>query len=603
MKIKIQIRTNANLKRFIYKSIFILLIFFIFSNKIAFSNDLQDVVINLGWKHQFEFAGFYAAKELGYYKEEGINIAFFEKDNHYSFPIADEFDYFVVSASGFLENIQRESYIVVTTIFQQSPLSLLIEKDGTIKTLKDLQGKKLAVGSEIRAMLSVAGLDLSKIELVNSLTGLECFENYDGITYYINDIFLGGRDTEKYKLFRPIEYGVNFYGECLLVSKKEFQNNPEQVEKIRRATIKGWQYAMENPKVIAEIIHNKYNNKLSVDQLVAEAEIVKNSLVLPELFEIGTSDKNKWVNMNNFLIKQGIVDHPLDVDNIIYEPKTNKTGKYILWLKVILSALLVVLGFVFLVQYHNIRLKQQVRKRTLELANSNEKLEGFNDFKNRIIAIISHDARGPLNRLSGLLELYANGDLSDEESEPLFKKLGAEVEDVRLLLDNLLLWSGKLLNKGKLEITQDYLEVEEIIDKVTHLYSGKIKEKAIKIKKEICGDKLKGDENIVGIILRNLIVNAIKYAPHNGEVIIQCKKNLEGKALFSIRDNGMGMDERTKNKLFNTNTKSLEGSKGEKGNGFGLFLCKGLIELYEGEIWVDSELGNGSNFYFSIPNS
>ena len=79
-------------------------------------------------------------------------------------------------------------------------------------------------------MLSAAGLDLSKIELVNSLTGLERFENYDGITYYINDIFLGGRDTEKYRLFRPIEYGVNFYGECLVVSKNEFQNNPELVE-------------------------------------------------------------------------------------------------------------------------------------------------------------------------------------------------------------------------------------------------------------------------------------------------------------------------------------------------------------------------------------
>ena len=113
---------------------------------------------------------------------------------------------------------------------------------------------------------------------------------------------------------------------------------------------------------------------------------------------------------------------------------------------------------------------------------------------------------------------------------------------------------------------------------------------------------MKGDENIVGTILRNLIVNAIKYAPHNGEVVIQCQKNLDGKVIFSIKDNGIGMDESTKNKLFNSSTESQVGSEGEKGNGLGLFLCKGLIELYEGEIWVDSELGSGSSFHFSIPN-
>jgi len=592
----------VNLNVLISKNSFFFIIFFTSISKIAFSNDLNEIVINLGWKHQFEFAGFYAAKELGYYKDEGLDVDFFDYD-YYIFPKKDEFNYFIISASSFLGQPDRDSYIVVTTFFQQSPLSLLVRKDSTIRTVKDLYGKKLAVGSEIRAMLSAAGLDLTKIELVDHKTGLNNLDTLDGITYYINDVFLGGKDSDKYKLFRPIEYGVNFYGECLVTTKKEFQDNLEQVEKMRRATIKGWQYAMENPKEVAIMIHEKYNQDLTVNQLLAEAEIVRNSMVLPELFEIGTSERNKWVNMNNILIKQGIVDKPLDVENIIYEPELKKTGEYIFWLKIIISALFVVLGLAFLMQYHNIRLKQQVKLRTLELAKTNKKLKGFNEFKNRIIAIISHDARGPLNRLSGLLELYANGNLTEEESEPLFKKLGTEVEDVRLLLDNLLLWSGKLLNKGQIEITQDFLDVEGLIDKVTHLYAGKIQEKSITIKKEICGDKLKGDENIVGTILRNLIVNAIKYAPYKGEVIIQCQKDLDGKVIFSIKDNGMGMDENTKNKLFNSSTKSLAGSKGEKGNGIGLFLCKGLIELYEGEIWVDSELGNGSSFHFSIPNT
>ena len=250
----------------------------------------------------------------------------------------------------------------------------------------------------------------------------------------------------------------------------------------------------------------------------------------------------------------------------------------------------------------NYQLEKMVHQRTRDIQYQNqailvqrEELQQLNTVKDKLLSVISHDLRGPIAAVSGLLGLLKSGHLTHTELITQSSRLNNEVHSLTYLLDNMLSWSksqmqGIKLNKENILVTK---VVEENINTVLPLST----QKRIAIINQVEPEcYVFTDVNFLSLVIRNLIMNAVKFTHQNGEIHISTNCS-DGKVLISVTDNGVGMSKSELKKLFNTESHySKMGTANEAGTGIGLLLCKEFIELEGGKIWAESEEGKGSSF-------
>ncbi|MCZ6694396.1 MAG: hybrid sensor histidine kinase/response regulator [Bacteroidetes bacterium] len=251
----------------------------------------------------------------------------------------------------------------------------------------------------------------------------------------------------------------------------------------------------------------------------------------------------------------------------------------------------------------NVELEEKVKLRTLELNEKNHELEEINQVKDKLFSIISHDLKTPISSLSVLLEVFMNlkDNVSMEKIEQYSSKVQSYIRDVMDLLDNLLQWSLAQIGDRRTKLTS--LNLNDIIDKNVNFLELTASQKKIKLNKEMKSGELTvtGDKEMLNLILRNLLNNAIKYTGLNGRITV-CLEDQNGFARVSVKDNGIGIAEMDTQRLFQDNNfVSTRGTAEEKGAGLGLKLCKEFVEKQGGRIEAHSELGKGSVFSFTIP--
>ncbi|MCV2484671.1 HAMP domain-containing histidine kinase [Flavobacterium sp. SH_e] len=222
--------------------------------------------------------------------------------------------------------------------------------------------------------------------------------------------------------------------------------------------------------------------------------------------------------------------------------------------------------------------------------------------KNQFFSIISHDLRGPLGSSVSLSEILLENieQYSREEIKEISEKLHDSNKNIYKLLENLLDWSR--VQTGMIAFNPKKLLLNALIQENIELSKNVALHKNIRILFE-SSDLIEAevDQNMISTILRNLLSNAIKFTDKNGEVKIKLQK-INHKIEISIRDNGIGVPENIKEKLFKINGKVLQkGTENELGSGLGLLLCKEFVNIHEGEIWVESKIGKGSVFKFTLP--
>lgn len=181
------------------------------------------------------------------------------------------------------------------------------------------------------------------------------------------------------------------------------------------------------------------------------------------------------------------------------------------------------------------------------------------------------------------------------------KTINFSAKNTYKLLENLLEWSQS--QTGRTDYKPKEILLNTIITETIDLMQDTAKEKNINTLSRI-PDKLSvfADPNMLSTILRNLVSNALKFTNKGGQVEIRVEKQNE-QALICISDNGTGMSESVKSKLFKIHEKvSKQGTDNEKGTGLGLLLCKEFVEKHDGKIWVESEEGKGSKFSFTLPS-
>lgn len=248
------------------------------------------------------------------------------------------------------------------------------------------------------------------------------------------------------------------------------------------------------------------------------------------------------------------------------------------------------------------RLEELLRMRTQEIEKSREQLANLNERKDLIFSILSHDLRSPLTTLKGFLGLLIEDGamFSKEEIKKHAEMIRASVANSLDLIDNTLFWS--LSQMEGLQANPVRLAITDLVKKITGLYHLAITRKGIKLNVDIeSGLHVEADENMLYVILRNLVSNAIKFTPDGRSISITAYSK-ENRVYLEVKDEGVGMNQEYIAKLL-TDVHPIikKGTSNEKGTGLGLLLCRQFAEAIQGTLTIESKEGVGSTFILSLP--
>ncbi|HAI76003.1 MAG TPA: hypothetical protein DCM08_07105 [Microscillaceae bacterium] len=246
---------------------------------------------------------------------------------------------------------------------------------------------------------------------------------------------------------------------------------------------------------------------------------------------------------------------------------------------------------------------QALQNETQALKETTNKLQEADTLKNKLFSIIAHDLRSPLNTLTGLLELTRlESNLSAEDLKKLLAQLDQNVKNNIDLLENLLTWSSIQLNQDKILVQKELFPLLGLVEKILALNLPKAQHKDIQIQLDIPPDlMIKADKQLMDLILRNLLQNAIKFSPKQTTIAIRATSLENNRVEIQIEDQGVGITPEKLPHIFDLDIdKSTRGTALEGGSGLGLFLVHESVLAQGGGIRVISRPNKGTQFILTI---
>lgn len=247
-------------------------------------------------------------------------------------------------------------------------------------------------------------------------------------------------------------------------------------------------------------------------------------------------------------------------------------------------------------------LNMKIGEQTRELQEKNNALQMVNSEKDKFFSIIAHDVRGPLGSFMMFTEVMSQNipGYSKDEMQAMTDAMHKSASGLFELVENLLEWAR--IQRGLIPYSPEPLTLltilNESIEAVQHAARNKSIEMTVDMDATI---SVIADRNMLGSIFRNLTSNAVKFTPNGGKVKIGAQRSDEHQIVVSVADTGIGMDKKMVAELFRTDmNNSRKGTNGEASSGLGLLLCKEFVTKLQGKLWVESETGKGSTFYFSL---
>lgn len=396
----------------------------------------ETVTLQLKWTHQFQFAGYYAAVDQGFYQAEGLDVIL--KEGRPSMNLVHEVvngnaTFGVDNNSLLVERANGAPIQVIAAVFQHSPQVLIARKDSGIVSPHDLIGKRVMLvpeqSTDILAMLINEGIDPQQVHLQPHTWNInDLIEGkVDAMTgYATTEPFLLAAQNVQVNILNPINYGIDYYGDCLFTTENLIQTQPELVERFVRASEKGWEYAMAHQAEIIALIIQKYNPALTPAKLHYEANEL-NKIILPDYVELGHMNPGRWARIVETHQKFGLLKDNFSVENFIYNPAANNGYPTYRTLVVPLLTVIGILTLGLLVfMVFNTRLKRLVKERTEKLV---EKVRELQEKEKTILHLAYHDT---LTRLPNRLMLIELVDINKD----LEKELGGHFAIAFLDLDD-----------------------------------------------------------------------------------------------------------------------------------------------------------------------
>lgn len=230
--------------------------------------------------------------------------------------------------------------------------------------------------------------------------------------------------------------------------------------------------------------------------------------------------------------------------------------------------------------------------------NRAELLQLSNESKNKLFSILAHDLKSPLNSIQNFLEISMESDIEEHEKRTINSSLLRETKYTRQMLTNLLSWSKTQMEGMNVNLTK--LDLEETLEPTLLLQASLAEQKGIMLNNLLQKNiRVIADSNMLELIIRNLVNNAIKFTPFGGEISISSE--VHGyECWIKVQDNGVGITKTSEQRIFSMQSESTYGTNNEKGVGLGLVLCKEFIALQHGKIWLNSTVNVGTTFFVSL---
>jgi len=582
---------------------------------------LDHVRLQLKWVHQFQFAGYYAAIEQGYYRKAGLDVELIEAQpdmNPVNAVLDGKAEFGVGTSSLLLERAHGKPVVVLGVVYQHSPLILISRNDTGISDIHDLVGKPIMIdaqGADIYAYFNAEGVDSSKLKILPQQFDLRTLINGKVAAtsaYSTDEPFqlraLGIGFTE----FSPREGGIDFYGDNLFTTEEQIKDSPERVRAFRTASFQGWSYALAHKEEMVDLIENKYNRGRSRSQLLFEAQQTER-LMHPDLIEVGYMNPGRWQHIQNTFEEQGLLPKPIDLKPFLYDPNPKPDLKLLYALLTVLA--LIAMGALFWL----LPLTYLARKRRLEierrilierkLLSSMERTEEALAAQSRFLAVLSHEVRSPIGGISRLLELILL-EQKTNMSAPLKEDLQVvqqSAQSLYQLVDGLLEWSRCEADGVELELTT--IRMQPFVEDLQKLFMPLAEAKKLDFTCNVGAgvpEAIRSDELRLRQIISNLLANAIKFTTQ-GSVTLTVEEETSAapgspcRILFAVKDTGIGIPAGSMGRLFKPYTQ-VDSSIARKfgGTGLGLSISLHFAKLLGGKITVKSEPDKGSTFTLEI---
>ncbi|MFC3801183.1 ABC transporter substrate-binding protein [Cohnella sp. GCM10012308] len=290
----------------------------------AGAKDLKKVVVRLKWINQAQFAGFYIAKEKGYYRDAGLDVDI--RPGGSDFPSVQMVssgseDFGVTGADQILMSREKGAPVVaLSVIYRSSPFVLFTLKSSGITSMKDLEGQKVGVklgGNEeltYRAMVNKAGIkakSISEMPVKYDLSPLLTGQVKAWPGYVINEVIAAQEQGQDVNVIYPSDYGINFYADTLFTTEKMINKDPETVKGFVQATMKGWDYAINHPDEAAQVTV-QYGDQLNLEH---ETKMMNASIPLLEADKgpLGLMEESEWSTLQDSLIDIGFLKKKQDL--------------------------------------------------------------------------------------------------------------------------------------------------------------------------------------------------------------------------------------------------------------------------------------------------
>jgi two-component system sensor histidine kinase/response regulator len=242
-----------------------------------------------------------------------------------------------------------------------------------------------------------------------------------------------------------------------------------------------------------------------------------------------------------------------------------------------------------------------IRQQNAIMLKQTAELERLDAEKNKMFSIISHDLRAPIDSIKGYLEILSRSLVSQEEKEEIEIELLSQVRYTSELLQNMLQWSKTQMQGLQQNLVP--LNLKDIIDEMGSSRLSGASAKGVKLTYSIDKElEVIADADMLKVVMRNLLGNAVKFTPAGGEVVIKALKEGDSVTVF-VKDNGIGISRAKQDQLFTLHSATTFGTDNEKGVGLGLLLCKDFMERQGGSLWFHSTEGQGSTFFIKIPSA
>ncbi len=300
----------------------------------------EKVVLQLKWKHQFQFAGYYAAVEQGYYREAGLDVELREGGPDIDFAqevVQGRAQYVVALPSMLIRRNEGKPVVALAAILQHSPEVAIVPEASPINNPHQLAGKKVMMSPEdtpcLLATLQNEGVPRESVQMIPYDFQLDKFVagEFDALGGYVTDEpFALSRRGFAVRLIQPRNYGVDFYGDCLFTSEEEVAHHGARVQAFLAASLKGWQYAMRHPDEVTDLIISKYHSEKDRDALRYEAGQM-NQLMFSELIEIGHMNAGRWRHIGDTYVRLGMLRKDYSLDGFLYEPNAPRDLRWVWW--------------------------------------------------------------------------------------------------------------------------------------------------------------------------------------------------------------------------------------------------------------------------------